>query len=198
MENSNNSGSSVSGMGNSRFIKSQFCYIHGCDNKVKAFGLCSKHYQRVRKHGFAELYSAERHGKSKTPEYKTWCYIKSRCYNKNVTGYENYGGRGIEMCDEWKSSFPQFLSDMGEKPFKKAQIDRIDNEKGYSLENCRWASVAVNSRNRRSTKLSVQKVIEIKTKYNSGKYTKAGLGREYNVTDTHIGKIISGEKWSGV
>lgn len=80
--------------------------------------------------------------------YYTWQAIKRRCRKTYDLSYERYGGKGIDVCDDWFDSYESFLSDMGLPPSVDSQIDRTDNSKGYSKENCRWVSRSQNSRNK--------------------------------------------------
>lgn len=96
-----------------------------------------------------------RHGRAKGGKPDSilviWRRMKNRCLNPSDQAYERYGGRGITICDSWLD-FTKFLIDMGERPIGKT-LDRIDNNLGYSLNNCRWASYTEQNNNRRDNRM---------------------------------------------
>ena len=86
------------------------------------------------------------------PEYRAWANMKDRCNNQTNKRFPHYGGRGISYCNQW-TSFENFFEDMGPRPSKRHSLDRIDNDKGYSKENCRWATCDIQNGNRSTVRL---------------------------------------------
>jgi pentatricopeptide repeat protein len=83
--------------------------------------------------------------------YQAWHDMKRRCLNPNAPDYQNYGGRGITVCERWKT-FANFLADMGEPPAGMS-LDRINNDGNYEPGNCRWATTLQQVRNSRASRL---------------------------------------------
>ena len=101
---------------------------------------------RKRTHGM----SRSRRGKKQHPLYSVWTDMKKRCYNPSHKAYKYYGGRGIVLCDAWKSNFSAFFEDMASSWAPGLTIDRIDVNGNYTKANCRWVSMKEQCRNRRS------------------------------------------------
>lgn len=93
-----------------------------------------------------------KHGQSKkTKEYSAWIGMRKRCNTKSSEDYPDYGGRGIKVCERW-DLFSNFVEDMGIAP-KDFSLDRIDVNKGYSPDNCRWADAKTQARNKTNNRL---------------------------------------------
>lgn len=104
----------------------------GCERKERSRAACTTH----------GLHSA--------PEYMVWYQMHERCRNPRHKHFASYGGRGIRVCEAWQD-LEAFLRDMGPRPSASHQLDRKDNEAGYSPDNCRWATRRENAANKRTT-----------------------------------------------
>ena len=107
---------------------------------------------------------AKTHGRTNTPEYWVWRAMYNRCNNPNTQDYPEYGKRGIKICKRW-SSFENFYSDMGERPSALLSIERKNNNKGYSPQNCKWATAKEQANNRRRRKHNTKSISGVKGVY---------------------------------
>lgn len=113
------------------------------------------------------------HGLQKTRAYKAWAKIKERCYNPNDASYKDYGAVGVTMWEGWKDNFVKFYEDLGESPTKNHSVDRIDANKGYYPDNCRWANQFVQARNRRKKRVTSSNYKGVSFDEQHGKYRAA-------------------------
>lgn len=97
--------------------------------------------------GCLALDTRTKHNMSQYPEYRVWLAAKSRCFNIRDRFYSRYGGRGITMDKDWAASFEIFIRDIGRRPSSQHSLDRIDNDRGYMSDNCRWATRIEQSHN---------------------------------------------------
>jgi len=95
--------------------------------------------------------SSRKHGMARTRIYGIWRSMRTRCENPSCDAYQYYGARGIRVCERWQS-FENFYEDMGERPPGKS-LERKDNDKGYSPDNCIWAGLKSQSRNRHGIRM---------------------------------------------
>lgn len=100
----------------------------------------------IERHGFLKR------GQPNPPEYTAWYQMVYRCTNKSCPHWENYGGRGITVCSEWRYSFTTFLRDVGPRPSRDYSLDRIDNNRGYEPSNVRWADRRTQNNNTRRSR----------------------------------------------
>jgi hypothetical protein len=126
-----------------------------------------------------------KHGYAKQPMYNVWCTVKDRCLNPNNKSYANYGGRGICLSKDW-DDYKNFHRDMSFTYKHGLTLERVDNEKGYSKDNCVWASRITQCNNTRRNHL---------IEYEGKILTVSQMSREYNMKPYIVQKRIS-SGWS--
>lgn len=165
------------------------CTITSCVRKAVGHGLCSTHYQRLRDSGDCNAHIPIQHrlGVTKEPEYIVWKNMIQRCGNENSNQFKNYGGRGVTVCDAWINDYLQFKKDMGDRPAKGYSLERVDNDKGYSKENCVWILNIYQSENKRNNH---------KYFYGGETLSIGKLAKKYNLKDSTLRSRLLDLGWS--
>lgn len=151
------------------------------------------------------------------PLWNTYKSMIDRCYRKTHNRFENYGGRGINVCERWlpdktkkygTEGFLNFIADMGEKPVGDYSINRVDNDGNYEPDNCVWSTRSEQQRNKnpykqpnntgsknKSSKLTENQVAQIKRLLLEAEYTQMEIASMYGVSQVAISLIKRGKKW---
>lgn len=146
-----------------RFLP-EICTVEDCDRKAVCKGLCMRCYGRMKNPPKTKTRPNRKSLLSDyAEEWKILNAMRARCNNPKNASYKNYGGRGIKVCDRWlgKDGLKNFIADMGKRPggytkngHPEYTIDRIDCDKDYSPENCKWSNIwEQNSNTRRNNKV---------------------------------------------
>lgn len=129
-----------------------------------------------------------------SPTYRSWNSMRGRCNNPNDPSYADYGARGITVCERWQV-FENFLADMGERP-DGTTIDRKDNNGNYDKDNCHWNTIQNQNRNRRTTKLTLEAVVEIAYQRITTKKPAGMIAEEFGVSIQTMSDITSRRSWT--
>lgn len=145
--------------------------------------------------GCAIVPAARTHGMYSSPEYYTWRAMRQRCENPNNKSYSNYGARGIEVCEQWRS-FDGFFADMGRRPSPLHTLDRINGDLGYGPGNCRWTTREVQGRNTRSVLVNETAVCLMRHMRRRGEKL-SDIGYAFGVGEGFVCDVVKERKWRG-
>lgn len=151
----------------------------------------NKKIERARKR-YIKIGDKRHHGMNHTPEHESWRSMKARVRCVGNKDYKKYKDYSIDP--KWET-FLGFYNDMGKRP-DGTSLDRIDNSQGYFKENCRWATPAQQAHNTKVTKLSDEKVKEMKSRFSST--PNYILAREYGVSQQTVCGVKKGRTWKEV
>lgn len=150
------------------------------------------------------------HNDYKSPEHVAWMLMKSRCNCVNNKDYDNYGGRGIRVCDRW-NDYENFLADMKRKPSPEHTLDRKDNNGNYEKDNCKWSTRNEQARNRSSNivleykgksqtlvEWSEELGIEYTTLHNRHRYgwSTERILEDREISIEYMGRLQSMKEWA--
>ena len=141
------------------------------------------------KHGHA------RSSGRRSSEYNIWAQMLWRCDSPKAAFYNRYGGRGIKVCDRWRT-FANFIADVGRRPSHLYTLDRLDVNGNYESGNCRWATAEEQMQNQRRTKLTPQKIIAIRAVATS--LNRHELAEKYGVCPHMIDNVSKGKAWKNI
>lgn len=125
--------------------------------------------------------------------YRAWVEMRRRCRHTTGKDYKNYGGRGIVICIRW-DNFLSFAADMGPHPGQGLTLERKNNDKNYCRGNCKWATRTTQHRNRRCTKLSLQRAAKIRKQYRNGLLQRR-IARRFGVSQQLVSQIVRRKRW---
>ncbi len=138
-----------------------------------------------------QIDSVTKHGKCRTPEWRSWQSAIGRCERPSMPSYPDYGGRGIAMCDRWRRDFSAFLADMGARP-AGTTLDRIDPNGDYEPGNCRWATLSEQNRNKRPESRKVTPEMEATVLSMRGAGSSRSVGKAVGLSHVTVQAIWRG------
>ena len=135
-----------------------------------------------------------------TKLYHVWQGMKARCLNPKNKSFHRYGGRGITICLEWENDYNSFKKWALDNGYVEGlQVDRIENDSGYSPDNCRWITQMKNCENSGVSKLTTEDVIEIRRAFTqSPNINRHFMAILYDVVDSTISHIINNKTWKNI
>ena len=140
-----------------------------------------------------------KHGETGTRLYMVWALIKQRIFNPKASGYKDYGGRGITVCNEWLEfiSFRDWALNNGYT--EGLEINRMNNNNNYEPSNCNFVTHEENAQNKRNNKIKSIKIAnEIRDLDKTGLYTRKEIAIKYNVSIVMISNIINNKSWKNI